>query len=165
MPYDIPFTEFIFGETQPPRQDLALDCIKINVTRQLTRRKLYCYLFYGGDATAQTWLKARVDFYRDTTNVGSVPVSLGNGSVPLTGISSSLACVTSAVSVSTGSPPVADAITVYLANQGAGSTVYTVALLPTYVNGEIDEARLSFVEQSPIGVSQKYAFLALASSR
>jgi len=131
---DFQFNEFTAQQT--PAQDL----IKLPVNRNLTRRKIYGWIWADTTNSADFWAKGEIRFYSLASQIGSLPLQIGSGSGLNAGLKSSLPTV-----CTTGGAAFADCIGLYVANP-VNSQPSAVTLQPLYINGEIDEIRFSLTD-------------------
>lgn len=169
-------TDFQYAECGQPNSSYAgaitraqTDVLKLNLIRQLVRRKVYLWMWadLNGTSAATAWqVQASLKFYVQNSMVCSLPVCLGNSNpAQEPAITPYNTCL---VNVCTGGGnPVEDSIGLYiwLPNSSiSGITPNYVVLQPQYLTGEIDEVRLSWDLVHPNVVNLR-AWLGVMSSQ
>ena len=120
-------------------QTIKPDAIKISVSSELTRRKLYLWLWADASVAGDFFVKGQLQFYKNGSQLGVMPVAIGvlpSGGTQQVSLAS--VCVT-------GGQAGLDSMGLYVGNP-QGSQPATVIMQPQYINGVIDEIRFSVLE-------------------
>jgi hypothetical protein len=122
----------------------------VSLPSNLKRRKIYAWI-YVKDANA--YVKAQINFYRNGSPVGSVPISLAGGTVAL---NETLINV-----CTTGGTSITDTIAAFISNP-VDTQPQAITLQPQYLYGEMDKADISITDKS--GVSYVRLLLVIISN-
>lgn len=133
-------SDFQYAEFQA-QQVAAQDIIKIPLNRNLTRRKIYAWVWCDSTNTLDYWAKGQLTFYNQNSQVGQLPISSANG-----GANGGTPLKTSLPTVCTsGGASFSDCIGIYVGNP-IGTQPTSIVLQPLYITGEVDEIRFSLVD-------------------
>jgi hypothetical protein len=137
-------------------EDVVIDtptenCIELSTPTGLTSRKIYCWL-WAGNTGANYLVRGEIVFYKNNSQVGRLPMSLGGGTLRQT---ITAVCLSGGLSVQ-------DCLGIYLANP-TGTQPASAVLQPLYLTGEFD--RVVFAVREMVNVTTARAFLACISSR
>jgi hypothetical protein len=143
-------SDFQFGEA-PSLTGVCNNAIDISVPYSMASRKLYAWLWAQNSGT-NWWVKGSINFWRQQSALGSLPLSIGGGSF---GAQSLVTVCTS------NGQNVQDCLGVYVANQ-TGSQPSSLVLQPLYINGAFD--RITFSVSDANSVSAIRALIACVSS-
>ena len=144
------------------------DAIKVSVIRQLTKRKIYLWLWAdlnGVPATTPFFVNASLKILVNSSVVATLPANIGIASTSFSGAtpySQSLCTI-----CTTGGNVSGDSLGLYIAgpvSPASGQQPQYVVLQPQYLSGEIDEIRLS-IDQIHPNVINIRAWLGIMSSQ
>ena len=126
--------------------------ISLLVPANTPNRKIYCWLWVNNSA-ANYYAKGWINFFKGTSPVGKLPVSIGGG----TGLAQSLPSVCTA-----NGSNIQDCIGVYLSNP-TGTQPASLILQPLYISGIFD--RMTFDLPDMVNVSAARVYMAVISSQ
>lgn len=145
------YLDFEMGEYYTANAFRKSDAIELNVAANMLQRKVFAYLFFAD--TTPSWIKAEVIFWRNATQLCSLPLQVFGGT-PTT-----FPLVSAFVS---GSSPTTDS---YLYFHGANAITgesASVQLLPNNILIECDKVTLDIKEAK--SVTAMRAFLMVQSA-
>ncbi len=129
-------SDFQQGEFQGV-QTPKINAIKLNVSAELQRRKVYCWLWADVTNASDYWAQGVITFHSNNTKVGEMPVSVAIASLAQSPLSNSLPTV-----CTSGGSGGLDTIGLFICNPQGGQPA-SVSLQPLYLYGKIDEIRFS----------------------
>jgi hypothetical protein len=155
-------TEFQSGEDQgqsggSARTKPATKIIDFAVAKQLRRRKIYGWIFVADSNTSDYFVLAQVNFSKNNTNVGKLPLAIGNQTATSSLLQTSFVTV-----FITGGNSVQDCIGLYVTNPVNGQPS-SVVLQPLYIYGEFDEISVDILQTR--NITDCRIFLACLSSQ
>jgi hypothetical protein len=132
-------SDFQQGEIQAVQRPKS-DAIKLALPINLLRRKVYAWIWADVTNASDFWAKGSIQFYKNNSRIGSMPIAVANGtSISAPGTSSIPTVCTS------GGIGGTDTIGLYIANP-QGSQPASVILQPLYLYGQVDEVRFNLDE-------------------
>lgn len=155
-----PFTDFQKAENANSN-NLGVQC-SVSVPRNLTKRKIYAWVFAGGASATVDWiLKASLVLSQGGSVVSKIPISLAGSA----GTGSTITQSVETVCVSGGNAGV-DAIGIYVGQPitGDGQPLKLI-LQPFYVTGEIDQVSIVMDDWTYAEINYVRTYLAVVSSQ
>jgi len=144
------------------------DAIKLSTIRQLTKRKIYLWLWAdlsGTFSTTPFYVAASLKFYFQQSVIASIPVNIGITSTAFSGATPYTQSLVTACTA--GGNVTGDSIGLYVCNPvspASGQQPQYVILQPQYITGEMDEVRLS-IDYVHANVVNIRAWLGVMSSQ
>lgn len=150
--YDTPYAQITEWQTGEfiGRQVAGTAIIKVPVSRQLPRRKIYFWLWADAANVNDYWVIGQLVFWNRYAQSGTaLPMSIGAASALTSPLQNSLAAV-----CTSGGSAVADSIGLYVAAPVAATNQpATVVLQPVHLYGAIDQVTFDILSVRNISVT------------